>query len=168
MQIFLARAVVLEKDSIEERETRHAGSKFFHRRHSPGVDRVSFSNVVVLCLRPLKKEKKHGGHFSIFFLLLHFMWKKKKTPCTSNIFSLPSCTRTLLSSLLRAKTDHHLFFSLVLFIENKQGFEESRSGICAKHTGVSRLDVFNSDAVGSHEWCRKNYRLYVGATVRID
>ena len=121
-----------------------------------------------LCLRPLKKEKKHGGHFSIFFLLLHFMWKKKKTPCTSNIFSLPSCTRTLLSSLLRAKTDHHLFFSLVLFIENKQGFEESRSGICAKHTGVSRLDVFNSNAVGSHEWCRKNYRLYVGATVRID
>ena len=87
MQIFLARAVVLEKDSIEERETRHAGSKFFHRRHSPGVDRVSFSNVVVLCLRPLKKEKKHGGHYFLhLFSPPSFYVEEKKTPCTSNIF----------------------------------------------------------------------------------
>lgn len=122
--------------------------------------------------RPLpstfKKGKETWGTFLHLFSPPSFYVEEKKTPCTSNIFSLPSCTRTLLSSLLRAKTDHHLFFSLVLFIENKQGFEESRSGICAKHTGVSRLDVFNSNAVGSHEWCRKNYRLYVGATVRID
>ena len=80
MQIFPARAVVLEKDSIEERETRHAGSKFFHRRHSPGVDRVSFSNVVVLCLRPLKKgeETRRDIIFFIFFLLRHFIYVKEK------------------------------------------------------------------------------------------
>ena len=86
MQIFLARAVVLEKDSIEERETRHAGSKFFHRRHSPGADRVSFSNVVVLCLRPLKKGEETRGTFLHLFSPPSFYVEEKKTPCTSNIF----------------------------------------------------------------------------------
>lgn len=81
MQIFLARAVVLEKDSIEERETRHAGSKFFHRRHSPGVDRVSFSNVVVLCLRPLKKggEETRGTFLHLFSPPSFYVEEKKNS-----------------------------------------------------------------------------------------
>ena len=108
MQIFLARAVVLEKDSIEERETRHAGSKFFHRRHSPGVDRVSFSNVVVLCLRPLKKGGEEIKTTKDVMMILY--WSSRQTTLSMLIFLLHSGIRRMI--LASAET----LFSSVFFL----------------------------------------------------